>query len=49
VPADGSAPPPGAYDQAQVSLELIGEALTKVGARLDDVLRTRLPTATDVT
>ncbi len=42
VPADGSAPPPGAYDQAMVCLELIGEALAKAGAGFGDVVRTRM-------
>lgn len=42
VAADGSAPPPGAYDQAMVCLGLIGEALAKAGARLEDVVRTRM-------
>lgn len=42
VPADGSAPPAGAYDQAKVCLDLIGEALAKSGARLEDVARTRM-------
>ena len=42
VPADGSAPPPGAYDQARVCLDLISEALAKAGARMDDVIRTRM-------
>jgi enamine deaminase RidA (YjgF/YER057c/UK114 family) len=40
VPADGSAPPPGAYDQAKLCLDLIAEALAKAGARLEDVVRT---------
>jgi len=42
VPADGSAPPPGAYDQAMVCLSLIGEALAKAGAGFGDVVRTRM-------
>jgi enamine deaminase RidA (YjgF/YER057c/UK114 family) len=42
VPADGSAPPAGAYDQAKLCLDLIGEALTKAGARYEDVVRTRM-------
>lgn len=42
VPADGSAPPAGPYDQARVCLGLIDEALTKAGARLQDVVRTRM-------
>jgi enamine deaminase RidA (YjgF/YER057c/UK114 family) len=42
VAADGSAPPAGAYDQARVCLDLIGEALAKAGARYQDVVRTRM-------
>lgn len=42
VPADGSAPPAGAHDQAKVCLDLIGEALAKAGSRLEDVVRTRM-------
>lgn len=42
VPADGSAPPPGAYDQTRVCLDLIGEALAKAGAGFGDVVRTRM-------
>jgi len=42
VPADGSAPPPGAYHQAKLCLDLIAEALTKAGAHLEDVVRTRM-------
>lgn len=42
VSADGSAPPADAYDQARLCLDLIGEALTKAGARYQDVVRTRI-------
>jgi enamine deaminase RidA (YjgF/YER057c/UK114 family) len=42
VPADGSAPPPGAYDQAKLCLELIAEALATAGAAMSDVVRTRM-------
>lgn len=42
VPADGSPPPPGAYEQARVCLDLIGEALAKAGAGFGDVVRTRM-------
>jgi enamine deaminase RidA (YjgF/YER057c/UK114 family) len=42
VPADGSPPPAGAYDQARLCLDLIGEALAKAGARYQDVIRTRM-------
>ena len=42
VPADGSAPPPGTYEQAMVCFELISEALAKAGASMRDVVRTRM-------
>jgi enamine deaminase RidA (YjgF/YER057c/UK114 family) len=42
VPADGSAPPPGAYAQTMVCLNLIGEALAKAGTGLEHVVRTRM-------
>ena len=42
VPADGSPPPEGAYEQARICLDLIGEALAKAGARYEDVIRTRM-------
>lgn len=42
VPADGTATPAGAYEQAKVCLELIDEALGTAGARLADVVRTRM-------
>lgn len=42
VAADGSAPPPDAHGQARLCLDLIAEALTKAGARLEDVVRTRM-------
>jgi len=42
APAGGSAPPVGAYDQARLCLDLIGEALAKAGARYQDVVRTRM-------
>ena len=42
IPADGSPPPAGVYDQARLCLEIIAEALGRAGARLDDVVRTRL-------
>jgi enamine deaminase RidA (YjgF/YER057c/UK114 family) len=35
-------PPTGAYDQARVCLERIERALTEAGARLEDVVRTRI-------
>ncbi len=42
IPADGSPPPDGAFDQAMLCLEVIGEALTKAGASFADVVRTRM-------
>ena len=41
MPADAD-PPPGAYEQAQVCLGIIGQALAEAGASLDDVVRTRI-------
>jgi enamine deaminase RidA (YjgF/YER057c/UK114 family) len=42
IPSDGSAPPEGAYEQTQLCLEIIGEALGRAGASLTDVVRTRI-------
>jgi enamine deaminase RidA (YjgF/YER057c/UK114 family) len=42
IPPDGSDPPPEAYDQARLCLEIIGDALERAGARLEDVVRTRI-------
>jgi enamine deaminase RidA (YjgF/YER057c/UK114 family) len=39
---DDGDPPAGAYEQAQVCLEIIGRALEEAGATLDDVVRTRI-------
>ena len=41
MPGDAD-PPSGAYDQAQVCIEIIGRALAEAGASLDDVVRTRI-------
>ena len=41
MPGDAD-PPAGAYDQAQVCIEIIGRALAEAGAGLDDVVRTRI-------
>jgi enamine deaminase RidA (YjgF/YER057c/UK114 family) len=41
IPADGE-PPEGAYEQARLCLELVGSALERAGARLEDVVRTRI-------
>jgi enamine deaminase RidA (YjgF/YER057c/UK114 family) len=41
--APGGAPPPaGPYDQARLCLELIAEALSRAGASLEHVVRTRI-------
>ena len=42
IPADGSPPPEGAYEQARLCLEIIGGALERAGARFEDVVRTRI-------
>jgi enamine deaminase RidA (YjgF/YER057c/UK114 family) len=42
IPADGSPPPGGPFDQARLCLELIGEALAEAGASLVHVVRTRM-------
>jgi len=41
IPREGP-PPEGAYEQARLCLELIGEALERAGARFEDVVRTRI-------
>jgi enamine deaminase RidA (YjgF/YER057c/UK114 family) len=41
MPGDAD-PPPSAYEQARVCLEIIGRALAEAGAGLDDVVRTRI-------
>jgi enamine deaminase RidA (YjgF/YER057c/UK114 family) len=41
IGVDGS-PPSGAGEQARRCLDIIGAALTDLGARLDDVVRTRI-------
>ena len=42
IPADGSAPPEGAYEQARLCIEIIAGALEQAGASLADVVRTRI-------
>jgi enamine deaminase RidA (YjgF/YER057c/UK114 family) len=42
IPADGSPPPEGAFEQAQLCFEIIREALERAGAGLEDVVRTRV-------
>jgi enamine deaminase RidA (YjgF/YER057c/UK114 family) len=39
---DDADPPPGAYDQARVCLEKIERVLHEAGARMEDVVRTRI-------
>jgi enamine deaminase RidA (YjgF/YER057c/UK114 family) len=41
IPAEGE-PPEGAYEQARLCLELVGAALERAGAGLQDVVRTRI-------
>jgi len=41
IPAEGD-PPAGAYEQARLCLELVGNALERAGAGYGDVVRTRL-------
>ena len=42
IPADGSDPPDGAYEQAHLCLEIVVAALERAGASPDDVVRTRI-------
>ena len=42
IPADGSDPPEEPYEQARLCLEIIGGALERAGARIEDVVRTRI-------
>jgi enamine deaminase RidA (YjgF/YER057c/UK114 family) len=42
IPGDGAPPPDGAYEQARLCLEIIGEALGRAGAGFADVVRTRI-------
>jgi enamine deaminase RidA (YjgF/YER057c/UK114 family) len=42
IPADGSEPPAGAYDQAQLCLQIILKAIAELGADAQDVVRTRV-------
>jgi enamine deaminase RidA (YjgF/YER057c/UK114 family) len=42
IPPDGSPPPAGAYEQARLCLEIIGEALARAGSGFADVVRTRM-------
>lgn len=42
IPADGSPPPAGAYEQAKLCLEIVAGALERAGSGLDQVVRTRV-------
>lgn len=42
IPADGSASPEGAYEQALLCLEIIREALERAGSGLEHVVRTNV-------
>ena len=42
IPPDGSSPPDGAYEQAALCLEIIGEALHRAGSGLAHVVRTNI-------
>ena len=42
IPADGSPPPEGAYEQAHLCLEIIAQAIARAGGRMEDVVRTRM-------
>ena len=49
IPPDGSAPPSGAYEQTRLCLQIILKALGELGARAEDVVRTRVyGTRTDI-
>lgn len=41
MPGDGD-PPDDAYEQARICLQIIDRALAEAGARMDDVVRTRI-------
>jgi enamine deaminase RidA (YjgF/YER057c/UK114 family) len=42
IPLDGSDPPEGSYAQARLCLEIVRGALAEAGARVEDVVRTRI-------
>ena len=49
IPADGSDSPAGAYEQTRLCLQIILKGLADVGARAEDVVRTRVyGTRTDI-
>jgi enamine deaminase RidA (YjgF/YER057c/UK114 family) len=41
IPADGSPPPVGAYEQARLCLDIVGKALEQAGVGFEEVVRTR--------
>lgn len=41
IPAEGD-PPEGAYEQARLCLEIVGDALERAGSGFPDVVRTRV-------
>jgi enamine deaminase RidA (YjgF/YER057c/UK114 family) len=42
IPADGSPPPEGSYEQAHLCFEIIGRALESAGASFEHVVRSRV-------
>ena len=42
IPPGGGDPPDDAYEQARLCLDIVAGALEQAGARLDDVVRTRI-------
>jgi enamine deaminase RidA (YjgF/YER057c/UK114 family) len=42
IPRGGAEPPDGAYDQARLCLEIVGDALDRAGCSFADVVRTRI-------
>jgi enamine deaminase RidA (YjgF/YER057c/UK114 family) len=42
IPADGSPPPEGSYEQARLCFEIIGRALESAGASFEHVVRSRV-------
>ena len=42
IPPDGSDPPPDAYGQTRLCLEIILKGLAEAGARAEDIVRTRV-------
>ena len=42
IPRGGGPAPAGSYEQARLCLEIVAAALAEAGARLEDVVRTRI-------